>query len=381
MLFVTGLTGAFGAEILRILLREHRNREVVALIRASDRDKLAARWTTLLRIASDGAVTPPDVPGFVPMMGDITKPQLGLAVDEFGMLCANIEEIIHGAATVDFDEPLDSCRIINVEGTRNILGLALACPRLRKLAHVSTLYVAGRRTGDIFEHDLEHDAGFVTMGYEESKHEAEILIRQYMDRLPITVYRMSLLMGCLRNGYVNDYGAIHRYLMFMYRGIAPCFPGIPECPLDFLPYDYSAECFMKAFDRHFRAGETFQISAAGKSATTRRWLELTAETFARHSASWRKNVYNMPDIVSWSTYQLYKRTIFTIDNLEFMKVIRILDSCAEECFCPKVFHRENLNAVLGVDNTSIPDYESYYPRILEHCIEMNWGLSASYERA
>lgn len=378
MIFITGMTGAFGVEILRILLRDHKDKEVVALIRASDPQTLEARWTRLLAIASDGEVKPADMPAFTPLAGDITKPHLGLSVAQMQSLCEGVEEIIHSAATVDFDEPLDSCRVINVEGTHNVIRLATDCTRLKKFAHVSTLYVAGRRSGNIFEHELEHSDGFVTMGYEESKYEAELLIRQYMTLLPITIYRMSLLMGCLRDGYVNDYGAIHRYLMFMYRGIAPCFPGIPGCPLDFLPYDYSAECFMTLFDKHFKGGDTYQISAGERSPTTERWLELTAQTYAKHSSSWRKGSYNSPDIVTWPTYQLYKKTILTIENMEFMKVVRILDSCAEECFCPKVFKRDKLNAALGVGMDSVPDYEDYYPRILDHCIGMNWGLSPKF---
>jgi long-chain acyl-CoA synthetase len=351
------------------------------LIRAASDEALRTRWEKLLRLASDGTIAAADVPSFRPLRGDITQPQLGLDHAAASQLCSHVEEIIHSAATVDFDEPLDSCRVINVVGTQNLIDLARDCPKLKKFGHVSTLYVAGRRKGDVTEDDLEHDDGFVTNGYEQSKYEAEILVRQHMGRLPITVYRMSLLMGCLRDGYVHDYGAIHRFLMFMYRGIAPCFPGLPDCPLDFLPYDYSAECLMRLFNDHFTPGATYQISAGDRSATTRRWLELTAETYANHSRAWSKGTYNMPDIVSWPTYNLYKKTIATIDNLEFMKVIRILDSCAEECFCPKVFRREKLNQVLDVTRDSIPDYEEYYPRILRHCIEMNWGLAAGYERA
>lgn len=381
MLFVTGITGALGVEVLRILLREYKGRDVKMLIRARDQQKLVDRWGKLLLIASDGEVRPEDIPTFVPIAGDITKSNLGLPIPEVQMLYEQVEEIMHSAATVDFDEPLVSCRNINVEGTRNILDLAVNCPRLKKFAHISTLYIAGRRKGDIYDDELEHDAGFVTNGYEESKYEAEILVQQYMSRIPISIYRMSLLMGCERDGYVHDYGAIQRYLMFMYKGIAPCFAGLPDCPLDFLPHDYSAECLMELFEKHFVPGDTYQISAGDKSPTTQRWLELTAEIYARHSKAWAKGSYNVPDIVAWSTYQLYKKTIITIDNMELMKVIRILDSCSEELFCPKLFKREKLNSTLRVGKDSIPDYEDYYPQILDHCIAMNWGLSPVYEKA
>jgi long-chain acyl-CoA synthetase len=381
MLFVTGITGALGVEVLRILLQDQPVRNTTVLIRARDQYNLYNRWKKLLSIASDGKLEPKDVPGIIPVSGDITKDKLGLPKNYYQMLCNNVEAIMHSAATVDFDEPLDSCRKINVEGTRNVLNLAIACKNIKKFAHISTLYIAGKRKGNVHEEDLKHDAGFVTNGYEESKYEAEILVHQYMKKIPISIYRMSLLMGCMRDGYVHDYGAIQRYLMFMYKGIAPCFAGLPDCPLDFLPHDYSAECLMELFDNHFLPGDTYQISAGDKSPTTKRWLELTADTYAKHSKSWAKGSYNVPDIVSWGTYQLYKKTIFTIENMELMKVIRILDSCSEELFCPKNFKREKLNIILGVNKTTIPDYEEYYPRILDHCIAVNWGLSPEYEKA
>ncbi len=381
MLFVTGITGALGVEVLRLLLQEDSTQNVTCLIRARTAENLQERWKKILAIASDGEIAPEDVPNFNPIAGDITKRSLGLSENDIKILCGQAEEVIHSAATVDFDEPLDSCRIINVEGTRHVLNLALDCPNLRKFGHISTLYIAGKRSGEVYENELEHDAGFVTNGYEQSKYEAEILVHQYMDRLPISIYRMSLLMGCERDGYVHDYGAIQRYLMFMYKGIAPCFPGYPDCPLDFLPHDYSAECLITLYRQHFNSGETYQISSAEKSPTCKRWLDLTAETYSNHSKKWSKGSYNVPDIVAWSTYQLYKKTIFTIDNMELMKVIRILDSCSEELFCPKLFKREQLNKKLNVDNQSIPHYEDYYSKILDHCIEVNWGLSPKYEKA
>lgn len=380
MFLITGITGALGVEVLRILLRDSIKEDVTVIIRAKSEEHLVTRWTRLLKIASDGAVEPSDVPNFVPLIGDITKVNLGLSESAVSGLVQRVEKIMHIAATVDFDEPLDSCRIINVEGTRHLLTIATDCSNLKQFAHISTLYVAGKRSGDVYENELEHNAGFITNGYEQSKYEAEVLVREYLDILPISIYRMSLLMGCERDGYVHDYGAVQRYLMFMYKGIAPCFPGYADCPLDFLPHDYSAECLMTLFEKKFKKGETYQISSGKTSVALEPWLNLTAQTYAKHSRSWKNGSYNVPDIVEWSTYQLYKKTIFTIDNMEFMKVIRILDSCAEELYCPKVFHREKLNEALGVDDNSIPRYEEYYPRILDHCIETNWGLLLEYSK-
>lgn len=381
MLFMTGVTGALGVELLRILIRDHRDRPARFLIRAKDEGRLAERWRKIVAIASDGKATPADLPFFAPLAGDITSRDLRISTADRAMLVAGVEEIIHSAATVDFDEPLDSCRLINVEGARHIFDLALECRNLTKFGHISTLYVAGKRTGIVDEADLLHNHGFVTNGYEQSKYEAEILARGYFDRLPMAIYRMSLLMGCARDGYVHDHGAVQRYLKFMFKGIAPCFPGLPDCPLDFLPHDYSAELVMRLFDDKFRRGETYQISAARRAPTASQWLDLTADTFARHSTPWARGSYNVPDIVSWDTYQLYKRTLYTIENLELMKVIHTMDSCFEELFCPKIFTRTNVDITLDLGEETIPDYREYYPRILEHCIETRWGLAPQFAKA
>lgn len=381
MLFMTGATGALGVELLRIHVRDRRSEPARFLIRARNEDKLADRWRRILAIASDGQVAPEDVPDLKPLAGDITAPNLGLSQEQIGELNSDVTEVIHSAATVDFDEPLESCRVINVDGARNIFDLALGFRQLKKFGHVSTLYVAGKRTGDIREGDLHHNHGFVTMGYEQSKYEAEILASRYAQKLPMAVYRMSLLMGCARDGYVHDHGAVQRYLKFMFKGIAPCFPGLSDCPLDFLPHDYSAEVLSELFRDHFTSGSTYQISASNRAPTALGWLELTAETYGNHSPQWARGSYNIPDIVSWNTYQLYKKTLYTIENLELMKVIHTMDSCFEELFCPKLFRRDLVNSTLGVGDNSIPDYREYYPRILQHCIETNWGLSPRFQKA
>jgi thioester reductase-like protein len=373
MLLMTGATGSVGVELVRLLLERKYRDPVCLLIRAGSEDALRQRWARLLAIASRGDLQPEDVPQFRPVLGDITRPRLGLSARQIGELRREATAALHIAANVNFDDPLDLCREINVEGTRNFLDLCCELPHLERVGNVSSCYVAGRRSGPVLERELQHDAGFVTFGYEQSKYEAELLGAEYLDRLPLATYRMSLMLGRAEDGYVHDYGAIHRFLQFMYQGIAPCLPGYADCPLDFLPNDYSAQCLTRLFLDHFESGQTYQISAGKKSISASRWMDLTAETYARFSPRWRKGVYVRPDMVEWAHYRLYVKTVDTIDNPGLMKVTRVLDSCAEELFCPKVFDRENTDRALGTSWDDVPDYEVYYPKILAHCIEAKWG--------
>lgn len=373
VLFLTGATGSVGVEVVRLLLQQRSHETVYLLIRGRTTEHTRERWERLLAIASEGDLHPEDVPNFKPVPGDITALDLGMSASDISNLVDEVTEVLHIAAEVKFDMPLDWCRTINVEGTRYTLGLAERFRHLEKFGHVSSLYVAGRRRGIVLESELEHDAGFVTYGYEQSKYEAELLLREYLDRLPIAVYRLSLLLGRQRDGYVHDFGAIHRFIQFTYQGIAPCLPGGPDNPLDFLPNDYSAECLCQLFFEHFRAGATYQVASSRKSITAERWMELTGEVFSKLSERWRKGVYNPPDVVDWPTYRLYVDTVDTIDNPGLRKVTRVLDSCAEELFCPKVFDRTAVDEALGTTIEDVPDYECFYPRILEHCVKAEWG--------
>lgn len=378
MLFMTGATGSVGVEVIRLLLERRYPEPVRMLIRANSEAHLAERWGRLLTIASRGDLRPEDVPLLRPVSGDITSHGLGLSPRDAAEIACETTAALHVAANVNFDDPLDVCRTINVEGTRHFFELCTGMKRLGRVGNVSSCYIAGKRSGEVLESQIEHDAGFVTFGYEQSKYEAELLAREYASRLPIATYRLSLMLGREEDGYVHDYGAIHRFLQFMFQGIAPCLPGRADCPLDFLPNDYSAQCLVKLFLDHFEPGQTFQVSAARKSITALRWMELTAETFAGFSKRWKKGVYVKPDMVEWDHYRLYVRTVDTIDNPGLMKVTRVLDSCAEELFCPKIFDRTNTDRVLGTRPESVPDYEVYYPKILAHCIEAKWGAARRF---
>ena len=106
--------------------------------------------------------------------GDLTAPRLGLG-ERHEPLAARVGSVIHSAASVAFDLPLEEARAINVEGTRRVLDFAGAVPGLQRVTYVSTAYVAGDRRGTAYEDDRE--TGAFRNAYERSKHEAEALVR------------------------------------------------------------------------------------------------------------------------------------------------------------------------------------------------------------
>ena len=77
---------------------------------------------------------------------------------------------------------------VNVEGTGNVLDFCRGAERLERLNYVSTAYVAGDRTGVVYEHELDLGQGFKNH-YESTKFQAEVWVRELMDTVPTTIYR------------------------------------------------------------------------------------------------------------------------------------------------------------------------------------------------
>jgi long-chain acyl-CoA synthetase len=82
--------------------------------------------------------------------GDITEPNLGLTDADAAKVAADIDVIINSSGKVTFNPPLEAALRTNVEGTKNVIAFAKRMKR-PALIHTSTCFVAGNRSGDVWE--------------------------------------------------------------------------------------------------------------------------------------------------------------------------------------------------------------------------------------
>jgi thioester reductase-like protein len=207
-ILLTGATGLLGRFLLRDLSAQ--GRQVAVVVRGSKTAGAEARVDDLLRDWRE--VAGAEVPRPVVLQGDITSPGLGLSPSALEWVAANVDEVVHSAASLSFDrreadgEPYAS----NVGGTANMLELCRTAG-IRRLHHVSTAYVCGLRRGRVLETEL--DVG-QTPGndYERSKIESEQAVRaaDFLDVL--TVYRPSIIVGDLVNGFTNTFHGFYKPL-------------------------------------------------------------------------------------------------------------------------------------------------------------------------
>ena len=110
--------------------------------------------------------------------GDVTSPGLGLDRGDRTALAEEIGAVLHCAASISFDLPIEEARTINVEGTREVIGFARECKalgRLERFVHVSTAYVSGKHEGTFRERQLDAGQEFRNT-YEQTKWEAEHVV-------------------------------------------------------------------------------------------------------------------------------------------------------------------------------------------------------------
>lgn len=77
----------------------------------------------------------------IPIAGDVGEDNLGISPADREQLIANVNVIIHSAATLDFHEPLRPTVNINLVGTQRVVQLAHQVRDLKSLVYVSSAYV------------------------------------------------------------------------------------------------------------------------------------------------------------------------------------------------------------------------------------------------
>jgi long-chain acyl-CoA synthetase len=279
---LTGATGFVGIEVLARYL-ERTDRRVHALVRAPDQETADER----LRSALSAFFGRPDAhPGRVSAVpGDIAQEDLGLSPDARRRLASEVTDIVHAAASVSFSLPLDDSRAINVAGTRRMLEFAELCRDhggLRRFCHVSTAYVAGEHDGEFTEDDLEVGQEFRN-AYEQSKFEAERLVRAHRRRLPIQIFRPSIVVGERRTGWTASFNVLYAPLKAFSRGDYVALPGSADAPVDVVPVDYVADAIFELANGPAPGGEaeTYHLVAGRRATTVGRLVELSAGYFRR----------------------------------------------------------------------------------------------------
>lgn len=276
---LTGATGFLGQAILTRLLVA--GEDLILPIRPREGASAQQRGEALL----DGLIGDPTEPerasrSIAFLEADFAQANDELTDEVVAAVGARTCRIIHGAATVSFDMPLEQARAVNVEGTRALLKAADRLAErgaLSQFAFISTAVVAGARDGVAYEHELDVGQEFANT-YEQTKFEAEQLVREFGKRLPVTILRPSIVAGDSSTGETSDFKVLYWPLKVLTRGLVPVIPARRDACYDIVPVDFVADAILYILKTQPPTAKTYHL-AAGDSITVQRILELTSEIF------------------------------------------------------------------------------------------------------
>ncbi len=261
-LLLTGATGHVGRALLPELLSDPQQR-VLALVRADDDAHLARRRGKL----AEGLA---GAERLEVVQGDTSQPGLGLSTRDRQRVLAEADAVMHSAASVRFDMPEDTAAQQNLDATRAVVDLCRALAeagRLERYDHVSTCYIAGDRTGRVYEHECDVGQGFRN-SYEWSKCQAELVVRGAIaEGLPAAIHRPSIVVGDSRTGATRAFNVLYWPIKIYARGWWRTLPGRPDALVDLVPVDWLARAMVTLFRDEASISGCFHL-AVGDAAPT-----------------------------------------------------------------------------------------------------------------
>jgi NAD(P)-dependent dehydrogenase (short-subunit alcohol dehydrogenase family) len=248
--FVTGATGFIGRRLVRKLL-ERPGSVVHFLTREQELDKLP--WLREYWNADDARI--------VPILGDLTRPNLGLTQTQVAELKGKVDHFFHLAAIYDLKASAQAQQAANVEGTRSAVHCAEAL-EAKRFHLFSSIAAAGLYEG-VFREDMFEEAENLDHPYFRTKHDSEGIVRKEC-RVPWRVYRPGLVVGDSRTGEMDKVDGPYYFfkpIQKIRNMLPPWMPtiGIEGGRINIVPVDFvvAATDFLAHLDGH--DGECFHL--------------------------------------------------------------------------------------------------------------------------
>jgi thioester reductase-like protein len=362
---LTGASGFIGRELLWRLVRLSDMR-IYCLLRADDDGGARSRLEAILDAAQPTSLTLEERSRAIPLRGDLTLERIGLTESQWQQLTAEVDRILHCAASVAFHVSFDESRMINVDGTRRMLQLAKAAMRhrLSRFDYISTCYVAGRQAGLIREEDLAQGQSF-NNNYERTKCEAEALVRAHGSDVPICIFRLPMVVGDSRTGYAATFKVMYWPLKMLSRGYVWVVPGDARGIVDVVPVDFVCDALEFISANPSQRGKCFHLAAGPEHSTTvGQCLDLAVATFRvprpllMNPAVFRSLVRPLLKLVMWGRRRelLTKGAVYT----------PYISYRAQ-------FDTSQVRAALSNSGLEVFPVERYFRKVVEYAVETDWG--------
>lgn len=276
--FVTGATGFVGKVLVEKLLKSCGGIEnVFVLLRPKKGENLNVRFESFknhLAFEKLKKSDPSALKKLVPVEGDLmVSPFAGISDESITILKEKVNFVFHCAASVRFDEPLETALKINLISTRNMMDLAAKFSTLDAFIHVSTAfsntnhkviyekiyepifdyataieYVEQNRTDDLERLSQLMKKTFPNT-YIFSKNLTEQLVSDRAKHLPTAIVRPSIICPSIEEpypGWVDSINGPMGVLIGASSGLLRTVHGDGNIKPDLIPCDFVANTIIVA---------------------------------------------------------------------------------------------------------------------------------------
>lgn len=355
--FLSGATGFVGASILHELLEQGITTH--CLIRAKDVHAAQQRVVDTLKGYGLWCHDDHYAPLIIPVVGDMSKPLLGLEESTFDELAEQVEAVCHSGGLVDWMRPLEDYIGPNIVSTHEILRLASRSPGGLPVHLISTMSTLPRHMGlDL----AESKDGGQEYGYGTSKYTAERLVAAARWRgAEATIYRLPYVTASSITGrFRTDRGDFLHNLIVGGLELG-AFPHLNADMSAVLPVDYLAGSVVNIMtDRTGQQGRDYDFVNVNAP---------TCDEFFRLMG----RVSNGADIISFGTWKDTAQrhaTMYPASSLA--RISAIVDGYTEET-AAGIFKGALVGEhVLGGKDYPSPSYDEqfmqrYWERITASC--------------
>lgn len=261
-IFLTGVTGFLGGEILVELSKRSDVDKIYCLVRAQNEDNALLRLQKVFNLHNDFF----DPLRIIPIVGELTDNDLALKLFRNHQL-HEINIIIHSAANTSFSKIYDDIvEKVNLGGTTQILEWAKTLKNLSLFTYVGTASICGTKVKDsIVTEDMSPNLSSKHLvKYSYTKMLGEFLLKNFLPPEKILVVRPSIIMGDSRPWVPRSNVILWALATFNELRL---FPSNAHSNIDIISIDYAAHSIIELVINQQRHYSVYHISSGTRSAT------------------------------------------------------------------------------------------------------------------